>query len=122
MSPKNVLPVYSGNTLSAAPGFWNLKHLSSARSILIVISIVLLILCPYVFPERSILNILSKDSLRQTASSRSRIRLVKARHGAVASGDKQCSKIGVNILKRGGNAVDAAVSTVLCIGVVNMYL
>lgn len=121
MSPKNVLPAYSGNTLST-PGFRNLKHLSSARIILIVISIVFLILCPYVFPERNIFNILSQDSLRQTASSPSRIHLVKARHGAVASGDKQCSKIGVNILKRGGNAVDAAVSTVLCIGVVNMYL
>jgi hypothetical protein len=121
MSPKNALPVYSGNSLSA-PGTRNLKQLSSARSIFIVIGIIFLVLCPYVFPERSILNRLSKGFPGQTASSSSRIHLVKARHGAVASGDKQCSKIGVDILKHGGNAVDAAVSTVLCIGVVNMYL
>ncbi|GJC91003.1 glutathione hydrolase proenzyme [Colletotrichum liriopes] len=41
--------------------------------------------------------------------------------GAVASEADICSKIGTDILKKGGNAADATVSTVLCVGVVGMY-
>ncbi|KAK3319419.1 gamma-glutamyltransferase 1 [Apodospora peruviana] len=41
--------------------------------------------------------------------------------GAVASESAVCSKIGTALLQDGGNAVDALVGTVLCIGVVGMY-
>ena len=41
--------------------------------------------------------------------------------GAVASESSICSHIGINILKKGGNAADSLVATVLCIGVVGMY-
>ena len=47
--------------------------------------------------------------------------LIKAKHGAVASENILCSNIGVEILVEGGNAVDAAVATTFCIGVVNMF-
>jgi len=47
--------------------------------------------------------------------------LIKAKHGAVASENVLCSNIGVEILKEGGNAVDAAVATTFCVGVVNMF-
>ena len=39
--------------------------------------------------------------------------------GAVATDDKRCSKAGLKVLKKGGNAVDAAVASLLCLGVVN---
>ncbi|KAG5645211.1 hypothetical protein DXG03_006729 [Asterophora parasitica] len=47
--------------------------------------------------------------------------LIEAKHGAVAAENQRCSKIGVNVLKDGGNAVDAAVATTFCVGVVNMF-
>lgn len=43
-------------------------------------------------------------------------------HGAVASENKICSRIGTDLLaKAGGNAADAMVATVLCVGVIGMY-
>ena len=41
--------------------------------------------------------------------------------GAVASESEICSKIGADLLERGGSAADAMVGTVLCVGTVAMY-
>ncbi|KZF26975.1 gamma-glutamyltransferase [Xylona heveae TC161] len=41
--------------------------------------------------------------------------------GAVASESTICSNIGIELLKAGGNAADALVGTVLCVGVIGMY-
>ena len=41
--------------------------------------------------------------------------------GAVASEAEICSHIGTELLKKGGNAADAMVGTVACVGVVGMY-
>ncbi|KAL8698462.1 MAG: hypothetical protein Q9201_006557 [Fulgogasparrea decipioides] len=43
------------------------------------------------------------------------------RLGATASESAVCSRIGINLLKDGGNAADALVGTVACIGVIGMY-
>ncbi|KAK8121591.1 Gamma-glutamyltranspeptidase [Apiospora sp. TS-2023a] len=40
--------------------------------------------------------------------------------GAVASESSVCSQIGVDLLKDGGNAADALVGTVFCVGVIGM--
>lgn len=58
---------------------------------------------------------------RVSSNTRNPAFLIKASRGAVASENELCSVIGVDTLKAGGNAVDAAVSTTLCIGVVNMF-
>ncbi|KAI7831630.1 gamma-glutamyltranspeptidase [Gamsiella multidivaricata] len=47
--------------------------------------------------------------------------LVKAKHGAVATEEIHCSEIGVQVLRDGGNAMDAAIASCLCIGTVNMF-
>ncbi|KAI1327608.1 gamma-glutamyltransferase [Xylariaceae sp. FL0255] len=41
--------------------------------------------------------------------------------GAVASESRVCSQIGIDLLAKGGNAVDAWVGTQLCVGVIGMY-
>ena len=41
--------------------------------------------------------------------------------GAVASESDVCSRIGTELLKKGGNAADAMVGTVACVGVIGMY-
>ncbi|OHE94293.1 gamma-glutamyltranspeptidase [Colletotrichum orchidophilum] len=41
--------------------------------------------------------------------------------GAVASESAICSKVGTDLLELGGNAADATVGTVICVGVVSMY-
>jgi gamma-glutamyltranspeptidase/glutathione hydrolase len=47
---------------------------------------------------------------------------LEANHlGAVASESEICSHIGIDLLKKGGNAADALVGTVFCVGVVGMY-
>jgi hypothetical protein len=40
--------------------------------------------------------------------------------GAVASESSICSNIGIDVLKKGGNAADTLVATVLCVGVIGM--
>lgn len=45
--------------------------------------------------------------------------IVESEQGVVAADDARCSEIGASTLRQGGHAVDAAVSTALCVGVVN---
>ncbi|KAF2176694.1 gamma-glutamyltranspeptidase-like protein [Zopfia rhizophila CBS 207.26] len=41
--------------------------------------------------------------------------------GAVASESDICSRVGIDLLKAGGNAADALVGTTFCVGVIGMY-
>ncbi|KAK9697563.1 hypothetical protein RND81_08G045400 [Saponaria officinalis] len=45
--------------------------------------------------------------------------IVESEKGVVAADDARCSEVGASMLRQGGHAVDAAVATALCVGVVN---
>lgn len=47
--------------------------------------------------------------------------VVEGKNGVVATEEETCSQIGVGILKAGGNAVDAAIASGICIGAVNSF-
>ncbi|KAI9509410.1 gamma-glutamyltranspeptidase-domain-containing protein [Russula earlei] len=72
-------------------------------------------------PRQLILGLLAISSEEVHSRLRNPAYLIKAEHGAVASENEVCSTLGVQVLKEGGNAVDAAVATTFCIGVVNMF-
>ncbi|XP_073256998.1 glutathione hydrolase 1 proenzyme-like [Porites lutea] len=42
-------------------------------------------------------------------------------HGVVAADASLCSEVGRDILKKNGSAVDSAIATLFCIGVINMH-
>ncbi|KAL6220031.1 hypothetical protein ACLB2K_007789 [Fragaria x ananassa] len=54
-----------------------------------------------------------------SGSTKSRPEVIYARHGAVATDDGRCSKIGMTVLREGGHVVDASVAATLCLGVVS---
>ena len=45
----------------------------------------------------------------------------KSTRGAVACESQLCSNVGGDVLKKGGNAADAMIATVLCVGTVDPH-
>ncbi|RYP66514.1 hypothetical protein DL771_007737 [Monosporascus sp. 5C6A] len=59
--------------------------------------------------------------LAQSAFASPRAGCYGPKLGAVASESAVCSRIGTDLLEAGGNAADAMVGTVFCVGVIGMY-
>ncbi|RYP50076.1 hypothetical protein DL769_011003 [Monosporascus sp. CRB-8-3] len=59
--------------------------------------------------------------LAQSALASPRAGCYGPKLGAVASESAECSRIGTDLLEAGGNAADAMVGTVFCVGVIGMY-
>ncbi|XP_048321189.2 glutathione hydrolase 3 isoform X1 [Ziziphus jujuba] len=47
------------------------------------------------------------------------VQIIESERGVVAADDGRCSEVGASVLRQGGHAVDAAVATALCLGVVS---
>jgi len=87
---------------------------------LLILFFLIATLTPFELRQLSF-GLLSKAADEVNYSLRNPAYPIEVEHGAVASESELCSKIGVEILKEGGNAVDATVATTFCIGVVNMF-
>jgi hypothetical protein len=68
-------------------------------------------------------NVTTTDSPKTIMELKDSASIDNIYNGAVASDMSLCSDVGLSILKDlDGNAVDAAVATALCLGVVNPYV
>lgn len=94
------------------------------RIAVVYIIIILVIICVIVPSLVLFSGTTSSNGTEKTSSMSdvdwSNYQVKSSKGGAlVASDNADCSTVGVNVLKQGGNAVDAAVATALCLGVIS---
>lgn len=59
---------------------------------------------------------------RSSDSTTSRVtRTPTGLHGAVASDSEVCSKIGADVMRENGTAIDAAIATLICLGLIHPH-
>ena len=94
---------------------------------LVIVFVVTLLLCAVIggglyFGLRDLNSDKSSgDTLTSSPTASPTPSPVVFKHAAVASDATLCSKAGAKILKDGGSAVDAAIATIFCLGVVNCH-
>ncbi|WZY85933.1 glutathione hydrolase 3-like [Brassica napus] len=93
------------------------KHRNNLRLALPLLLLTLVSISGYCFSENITVWLAREATNRHSHATRSDA--VESENGVVAADDGRCSDIGVSVLRRGGHAVDAAVATSLCVGVVN---
>ncbi|CAG8526494.1 6669_t:CDS:10 [Acaulospora morrowiae] len=82
--------------------------------------VLLMLLLIFIMFEFMVLSLPLID-VKSSSRNNEHVGLITAKHGAVASELDVCSHIGVDVLKEGGSAVDAAIATELCVGSVNAF-
>ncbi|GFQ07671.1 gamma-glutamyltranspeptidase 3 [Phtheirospermum japonicum] len=96
----------------------NRRRSSWTKALLLILVLILAISC--ISLSGNLIPREEKDDHKSTGRSRSRNGdIIKSQKAVVAADDGRCSEIGVLMLEKGGHAVDAAVSTAVCLGVVS---
>ena len=95
-----------------------LHHLRTMERLNKRSAVILLIIILWIALVLVALNI---DKIYSTKQHQVTVGLAEGKHGAVATENKQCSEIGLQVLRDGGSAVDSAVATCICIGTMHMY-
>lgn len=99
--------------------FW-IYYPRSACTILALIAIVPLAISLFILAENNSPNLLTTTTNCDTSNAWAKPFVAQSDgFGIVAADDERCSRIGAEILTDGGKAMDAAVGTALCLGVVS---
>lgn len=93
----------------------------SYASIFLFIIVIPLLVTVIILSSRSnsTSSISCENKVEISSSSWQNSFTAQSKFGVVATDDYRCSKIGADILAKGGNAVDAAIGSALCLGVVS---
>ncbi|KAH8828459.1 gamma-glutamyltranspeptidase [Flagelloscypha sp. PMI_526] len=111
MSPKTELYFHDVKRSAVRPS----PRFSSARLVIAVSLLSVYLVYIHLSPGNAVQRIRAHSDTLNPAY------LIKAEHGAVATENQRCSDIGVDIMRKGGNAVDSAIAATFCIGVVNSF-
>ncbi|CAO3623067.1 unnamed protein product [Cunninghamella blakesleeana] len=68
-----------------------------------------------------VLTLIISFSNQEDTSNKFVGKIITGSKGGVAVEAEQCSEVGVKILQKGGNAVDSAIASALCIGVIDNF-